>query len=150
MSRVASKNGVFGLEIVVRERPNPKGPPDVHVYIERGSETVAECYSIPPFQSITCGDDVDALRGVIGRRNVGVRVLRRTEIREPDNRNVGIGTMLYIAAVRAASRRGAILVADACHGRSTSMEARRVWSGRRFNAAVVRVGLAAAMPEELP
>lgn len=53
MSRVAPKNGVVGLEIVVRERPNPKGPPDVHVYIERGSETVAECYLIPPFQSIT-------------------------------------------------------------------------------------------------
>ncbi len=94
MSRVASKNGVVGLEIVVREVSNAKGPPDVHVSIERGDETVAECYFVAPFQSITCGDDVEALRGVIGRRNVGVRVLRRTEIRETDNRNLGIGTML--------------------------------------------------------
>ena len=94
MRRKATRNGAVGLDIVVREVANAKGPPDVHVSIERGDETVAACYFIPPFQSISCGDDVDALQGVIGRRDVGVRVLRRTEIRETDNRNLGIGTML--------------------------------------------------------
>lgn len=65
----------------------------------------------------------------------------------------GDGTELYVAAAGEAGHRGAALVAGECPGSSTSHEAHRVWSGRRFARAASVSGYAAYMPvrpRELP
>lgn len=47
-------------------------------------------------------------------------------------REKGLGVRLYLAAARVAKRHGYALAAGACMAQETSVDARRVWSSRRF------------------
>lgn len=55
-------------------------------------------------------------------------------------RGRGVGTRLYVRAMREAFARGAALAPDTCAWSTTSPEARRVWDGRRFRKAAEVVG----------
>jgi hypothetical protein len=116
----------------------------VHAWNASGRE-IGQAYLEPPFAPLseTCKRDLEDLRRDLGRPDLQVMVLRRSEIRSAYWRGRGLGTAMYLAAAREAARQGAALVADECHWRSTSADAKRVWTGRRFNAQVARRGLVA-------